>query len=237
MLVEMLVAMAVGAFLLVALASVTSFMLRAHARTAAQAADLEDASRILAALSREIRSAAWIRWSGERPGVIFAGGPGQILFAQDAVSETGFETTDIVRFETLPSDGGTRLMRSVGPLLPSARSPEDLVWSTPQEVYRGRYRLSFAYFAVIDGGEALVDDWTRTDGRPVAVRVSLVSATAVGEGLSLRVPLLIDAEPGCAEKKNASCGGSNDAAEPADAEADGTPVDAEDAEGWARYGR
>lgn len=235
MLVEMLVAMAIGAFLLVALASVTSFMLRAHGRTAAQATDLEDASRILAAMSRDIRSAAWIRWSGEKPAFIFAGGRDRLLFAQDTMTETGLEATQVSRFQSLPLEGGARLVRSVGSLVPNARSPDDLVWSPPSEVYRGRYRLSFAYFAAAGAVDVLVDDWTRTNKRPAAVLVSLVPVSTAGETLSIRVPLLIDAEPACAERLSRLCNGSPGANETLDS-ADAEPVDADDVEGWDRYG-
>lgn len=224
MLVEMLVAMAVGAFLLVALASVTAFVLRAQDRFSASAQEAETSGRALASLAREIGPALRLRWAGKNGVFVFSGTSGRILLARDvAAAGGGPSRAEAVLWEVRSANGVTSLLRAAGPLVPDAGSPDNVAWGPPATVYSGSARIAFAYFMALEGGgEALLDEWPAGNAMPAAVRISL--ARSGQPPLSTRVPLLIETEPRCAVAE--ACGkregepDAEDTAEPAAAAAD-----------------
>lgn len=205
MLVEMLVAMAVGAFLLVALASVTTFVLKAQDRFSARAQEAEVSGRALASLAREIGPALRLRWTGEKAGFVFSGTSGRLLFARDVPAAGGFSRTEAVLWEVRSLNGATTLLRAAGPLPPDAASPDAVAWGPPATVYAGGARIAFAYFMPLEGGgEALLDDWPAGNEMPAAVRIALAKPNQAP--ISLRVPLLIETDPRCALDDTATCG-------------------------------
>lgn len=233
MLVEMLVAMAVGAFLLVALASVTGFLMRSHDRITRGIQDAEDAGRALAALSREIRQAQPVHWAGKKAAYVFAGTPGQLLFAREAEGD-GPRRLDAVRLDVRSDAGRTAIVRSESVLPPDAVAPENLSWQPPAPLYAGSARVAFAYYMRLDGGgEALLDAWPAGDEMPVALRMSFLPSGPNARLLSLRIPLPIDGTPGCAIR---DCRANPEETEDGD-EAPASPVDADDPLGWGRYAR
>lgn len=234
MLVEMLVAMAAGAFLLVALASVTTFVLRAQDRFSASAQEAETAGRALASLAREIGPALRLRWAGKNGGFVFSGTSGRILLARDVAAAGGLSRTEAVLWEVRGANGATRLLRAAGPLVPDAVSPDGVVWEPPATVYSGSARIAFAYFMPLEGGgEALLDDWPAGAEMPAAVRLSL--ARPGQAPVSLRVPLLIETDPRCAVAE--ACGkreGGPDAEAVEPAAAAIAPDGAQDGNRYAR---
>lgn len=238
MLVEMLVAMAVGAFLLIALASLTSFLLRAYDRTAEAARENENTGRALAALSRDVELALPTRWAGKDAAFVFSGTSTQMLFARASPSADGLDEIQAFRFEVSRTDTSTRLVRYAGTLPPSATASDNLAWNPPVTVYVGSASVAFAYFMKLEGGgEAVLDDWPAGDEMPVAVRASFLPARPGGQVLSLRIPLLIDTELACALPDSENCGGGKSETEAGTDDKPAGPVEAGDPLGWNHYAR
>ena len=239
MLVEMLVAMAIGAFLLVALASLTAFVVCAHDRVMTEVQEAEDVGRALASLSRDVHAAAHARWAGRNGGLIFSGTSDGLVFARVVRAADGLDRMTAVRLQVRGAESGTRLLRVESALPPDAASTEVLAWGQPVSLYAGPSRIAFAYFMRLEsGGEALLDDWPPGDAMPVAIRVAFVHPGSGKQPLSLRISLLTDAEPACALPDAPGCGKTEDDLAPGNEEA--TPaaaVNADDARGWDRYAR
>lgn len=208
LLVEALATLAISAFILAALGSLIGLMSRQTDYLAARVARFDASERVLATLAREIGSAARVRWSGRGPrAFVFAGSPGHLVFALDRPIGNGLTETVAVSFETVTVADRTRLTRLEAPLPPTYSSAADLVFSEPQPLDTGPVSVRFAYVTQVaaDGPEILLDDWSESFVMPDAVRIALVRTGTDHILSSLRVPLRLQAEPGCLKAKTAFC--------------------------------
>lgn len=210
LLVEALATMAIGAAILVGLASIVSLMLRTADGVAARAQDLEQTDRAVAALAREIQSLTRATWSGAgRRSFIFAGEPRRIMFARSARRAGDASSALVVAIQSVDADAraGGRLLYAEAPLVPGAVSPDDLRFGPVRNLHEGSIAIRFAYFgrAGEAGGEVLVDAFPSGAKLPSAVRIGIVDPATGSLLRSLRVPILIEAEPGCAAPEMAFC--------------------------------
>ena len=200
MLVEVLATMTISALLLAALFSITSLTMRVSGRIEKQSQRIEERTRLLSALTREIERAVPMRWAGENPSFIFIGSERNLAFA--AVSPSANGGTEI-RAISIDSEGD--IARRVAVVGPDARSFADLVMGAAEVMADKRYRLAFAYFARLpDGREALVQAWPNGTQFPVAVRLTVSSPE--GGVSSIRINFAVDAEPGCGFPGGGRCG-------------------------------
>ena len=238
LLVEALTAMAIGAFLLVALGSLVSLVLRASDRTAATSQEIEEKSRIFSTLIDRIETITPQRWAGAGGGFVFEGTETTLLFARFAKSS---DTGTGSRLVILASDGAS--LQEEERLLPPDASTIAAVTDRATDVVSARlqqgYTVRFAYFSRLpDGREALTDRWSGRRAMPVAIRVTLNDRGGKYQG-SVRVPIRVDAEPGCAAPKQRICSLVPDAASGAGnmPPAGGEPIDPDESRGWERYVR
>lgn len=236
LLAEALVTMAIGAFLLVALGSLVRMVVRADTRAAAISGEIEASGRVLNSVARDLRAAGRIRWGGQGSGFVFSGGARRVAFALREPA------TGSIEFVTFAAQDGVSnaLIRTTAELPPYASSASELPAGATLPVYTGRLAVRFAYFSRMRSGqEVLTDDWPLSVDMPSAVRIALVDPASNRIAVSLRVPLKIDAEPGCAAPRRAVCSyvenGEADALEEADLPREA--VDANDPLGWMRYAR
>ena len=202
--------MAIGAAILVALASVVGLLLRTADQVAARVDEVEQTDRAVAALTREIRFLSRATWSGDaRRSFVFAGEPHRIMFARNTPRAGNGPSEVVVAIQGVHSKGGEggRLLYSQAPLAPGAGSVQDLRFGPVRTLHDGSSVLRFAYFgrAGEGGGEVLVDDWPSGAGLPSAVRIGIVEPMTGRLLRSVRVPVLIEAEPGCAAPDLAFC--------------------------------
>lgn len=234
LLAEALVTMAIGAFILVALISAIQMVSRAGERSGALAREIEGTTRSLAAMSRDLRSAARTRWAGGGGAFVFSGSATGMVLAR-----TG-EEGDLRLVSLAAQDGGTRrVVRSEATLPPFAASLSDVQAGPVSEIYAGRFTVRFAYARPLDGREVLVDTWDLPGDMPSAVRVAFLDPATGNLASTVRIPLMIDAESGCAAPGTGVCSfvenGEADALDLRD-RAFGSAASG-DADGWARYAR
>ena len=183
-------------------------MLRAADQVAMRAEERETTHRAVAALARDIHFLVRATWagSGERS-FVFAGTPDRILFARGVAQANGLRGTAAVVIQSLAAAPGSRLLRAEAPLLPGTPSLQDLRFSPAREIYDGRAVIRFAYFgrAAESAAEVLVDTWPSETALPSAVRIGIVDPASGRLLSSLRVPIPIEAEPGCAAPEVAFC--------------------------------
>lgn len=202
--------MAIGAAILVGLASIVSLLLRTTDGVAAQVQDLEQTDRTVAALTREIQSLTRATWSGAaRRAFIFAGEPGRIMFARSVRRAGDPSSAIVVAIQSVEAGAGAggRLLYAEAPLVPGVASLDGLRFGPVRTLHEGSIVVRFAYFgrAGDQGGEVLVDTWPSAAGLPSAVRIGIVDPVSKNLLRSLRVPILIEAEPGCAAPETAFC--------------------------------
>lgn len=205
--VEALTTLALGALVIAGLSGVIVMMLRFSDRTAADLQRREVLGRAVEVMEREIRAMTRVRLAaGERSPFLFAGRSDRMLFTLERTDETGLSAPVAVAYRIGTRDGVTRLARAEAPVPPAVASVDGLAFGKPGTLYAGDRGLSFAYFSTqADGsGEVLVDDWKEPGRLPTAVRVAVTAPD--GTVLeSARVPLLVDAEPGCAAPGKGFC--------------------------------
>lgn len=202
---EMIVTMAISAFLLVALFSLVSLTVRSFDRTSRMGDELETTSRVLSSLLRDLRLVSRVTFAGEDAGFVFLGTRDRLIYAYDLV-HNGSSEMRVANLAGTALPGGYALKRSEATFVPSSTGIKDLAFGAPESVYAGRATVRFAYFdALADGREVLVDEWSEPAKLPAAIRVTLKGGEAGAPELSLRVPLMITAEPGCAAPETATC--------------------------------
>lgn len=233
LLAEALVTMAIGAFLLVALVSLVQLAVRIDARTRNLSQRIEMETRALEALARDLRPALRVRWGGTNAPFVFAGAADTVRFA------VRDEASGEIRLVDLRSEPGHVLRTSV-PLPPDALGPDGLAGGATSEIETGSEQLRFTYVEALAGGaEALTEIWDAPLAMPSAVEVALSEPGSGAPPAVLRIPLAIDAEPGCAAPRRAMCSyaetGEADLLDSADLPTEG--VDAQDPLGWSRYVR
>lgn len=225
--------MAIGAFLLVALVSLVQLAVRIDARTRNLSQRIEMETRALEALARDLRPALRVRWGGTNAPFVFAGAADTVRFA------VRDEASGEIRLVDLRSEPGHVLRTSV-PLPPDALGPDGLAGGATSEIETGSEQLRFTYVEALAGGaEALTEIWDAPLAMPSAVEVALSEHGSGAPPAVLRIPLAIDAEPGCAAPRRAMCSyaetGEADLLDSADLPTEG--VDAQDPLGWSRYVR
>jgi general secretion pathway protein J len=235
-LAEALVTMAISAFLLVALISLLHLMTRADARTAELSRRTEADSRAFDTLKRDLRSVTRTRWGGAGTDFVFSGSESRIQFAVRDPDAGEIE------FVTLSAEDGIigRVIRTSVAFPPFVRTSAELGAGVISEIYRGRSNVRFAYFSNLAGDqESLTDGWTQPLSMPSAIRVSLIDPNTRLIESSIRIPLMIDAEAGCAAPRRGLCSyvetGEADAVDISDFAPES--IDPTDALGWMRYAR
>lgn len=200
--------MAIGAIILVAVGSLLGLMSRQADRTAERAERLDVAGHALAALARDIGSIARARWAGPGPrNFVFAGRPDRMLFALDRTDADRTPRSLAILLQGTETKDGSAVLRAEAPLSPLDRDEAALDFAPPHTIYAGTAAIRFAYVVAPGAGapELVVDAWPASETLPIAVRVAFADP-ASGEILSsLRVPLRIEAEPGCAAPRKAFC--------------------------------
>lgn len=208
LLVEALATMAIGAVILVAVGSLLGLMSRQADRTAERTERMDVAGHGLAAIARDIGSIARARWAGPgRRSFVFAGLPDRMLFALDRIDADYLPRSFAVLLQGAETEDGSAVLRAEAPLSPLDRDEGALDFGPTRALYAGVARVRFAYIGAMGAGapEILVDAWPAGETLPIAVRVAFTDP-ASGEILSsLRVPLRIEAEPGCAAPRKAFC--------------------------------
>lgn len=190
LLAEALVTLGLAGLVLAALASVLALVLAAGERTAARAEASEVASRLAAALQRDLGGALPVRWAGKDAPFVFDGGADRLLFARD-----GGGTVVAVQLTVEATDAGARLLRAEAPLLPAAASPAELDLAA-REAFAGTAPIAFRYAGPTVPGEpeTLADTWPSGATMPTAVLVDVGGATE-------RIAIAVDAEATCASRE------------------------------------
>jgi len=194
--------------ILAGLASVLGLLVRTADRVAVRVQDLETTGRTVAALQRDIRLMSRARWSGAaRRSFVFAGEPDRIMFVRPIPQESGFRAATVVLIQSVDQGRGARLLRTEAALPPGAASLQELRFGPARALHEGRAVIRFAYFARAGtaGGEILVDSWPADTALPSAVRIGVVDPATGALLSSQRVPILVEAEPGCAAPTVAFC--------------------------------
>ena len=199
MLVEVLATMTISALLLAALFSVASLTLRSSGKIERLSEEIEERTRLIAALSREIERALPVRWAGKDDAFIFNGTASNIAFAVEVPLPGG--VTDMAAVFVDGAAGVTRRVVEVGPAMASFG---DVAGGRSEVMADSRYRVKFSYFARLsDGREALLDTWP--DARQLPVAIQLIVSGRDGTTSVARVKLGVDAEPGCGLPKAGRC--------------------------------
>lgn len=210
LLVEVLAVLAISAAILAGLASLTRLLMTQADTLAARTERFESRERGLAALSRDIRALARIRWEGpNRERFVFAGTPDRLLFAQE---RPGMGAPVAVLLQSAIEHGRVRLLRAEAPLPPGLASFDDLRFGPVRVLMdapsgKGAERIRFAYVAGATerSPELILDAWPAEAPPPVAIRVGLADPATAEVMTSLRVPVLAEAEPVCAVAKTHWC--------------------------------
>lgn len=200
LLVEVLATMTISAFLLAALFSIASFVIRASGRVENRSETIENRGRVLASLSREIEQIAPLRWAGKGSGFVFLGTRSTLAFAS---RKTSTDTGDIVQAVFLDA-GRSGLSRRLAAVSPVATSFRDLRIGPADTVFGRQYSVAFAYYGRAEGNrEALQDAWQDPSQLPAAIRITLRGADGTEE--TMRIQIRADAETGCAQPGDATC--------------------------------
>lgn len=134
---------------------------------------------------------------------VFSGAPDRLIFALAAEQADGLRAPVMVAYQI---DASGAVLRAEGGIRPEDKGPEAVRLGAVMRVDPGPERLRFAYVDKDPTGlETIIDAWTETRRMPVAVRIDRQDpATGVVTG-SLRVPILLSGEPGCADPDMGFC--------------------------------
>ncbi|MDR4306878.1 hypothetical protein IHQ68_09635 [Chelatococcus sambhunathii] len=130
---------------------------------------------------------------------VFSGAPDRVTFALTPRQDSGLRAPVFVAYQIEASGA---VLRAEAPLRLDAMGPAGVELGPVARIDPGPERLRFAYVQRdAAGNEAILDAWSDPMKMPAAVRIDRFDA-ATGQAVgSLRVPLLIDAEPACAGQK------------------------------------
>ncbi|ACL56775.1 PulJ/GspJ family protein [Methylobacterium nodulans] len=205
-LVEVLATLAVGAAILAALASFVSLLTRQADRVAVGAQMREVVGQNLGMLAQAVARAERLRWAGTPPRFVFAGTSETLLFALDRRDAAGIRTQVIEIRSVAGAEGGAFEWRE-GSFDPGLTDVAQVSFGAARSLPIGDATLRFAY--VTPGTprtpEILTDDWPASDALPDAVRLALIDRRSGEIRSTLRVPLLVGAEPGCLSPRKALC--------------------------------
>lgn len=200
-LVEALTTLTITALLMASLVTLVGFLMTAGDKASNNLQSVEITSRTFATLDRDIRGASRIRWGGEdRSFFIFNGLKDRILFVREEPDDSGLLQSWAIAYQTIPRDGGTRLVRAVAKLPPGALDLSELEFGPQTQVYSGPAEFRFAFYGATEDGtsETLTDNWAEANQMPNAVRISLANIKTGELVDQIRIPFQVDAEPGCA---------------------------------------
>lgn len=134
---------------------------------------------------------------------VFSGGPDRLAFALSPVQATGLREDVLVAWQI---DEAGAALRAEGPLPATATGVAAVSLGPVARVEPGPERLRFAYVARQPSGDEVVTDaWTETLKMPDAVRIDRLDPRTLVLIGSLRVPIMINGEPGCANPQKGFC--------------------------------
>lgn len=203
LLIEALATLALSALVIAGLLSLSAVFVRSSDRSAARVERLETGPRTIAAIARDIRALVRLRWAGGGDRFVFLGLPDRIVFAIAPVQANGLRAPLVVAYQ-VPETGVA--LRAEAPLPAGATTVSDLSFAPARRLSVGAATLRFAY---VDrppaGGEIITDSWDKPDALPFAVRIDRVDPADGRIEASLRAPVVVDAEPGCAAPETNFC--------------------------------
>ncbi len=213
-LIELLVAMTILALIAVVAMSGLQMIGQAWARRESASAALDQRSRALDLLARQLGRALPLDWGNAQDHLVALDGEANRLrFVNAQGLYRAKDTLVIWEFEIDPIGGGSRLMVRRAEVGRDGKAFAPLDDAPPRELVRFPQRLSFSYFGSTGAtGSAgsrqpavWQDAWTGEPRLPVAVRLAPEGAA---ETMGLVIRLLIDTPVACvgASGKNAQCG-------------------------------
>lgn len=138
----------------------------------------------------------------ERP-FVFSGAPDRLYFALAPEQADGLRADVVVAWQI---DEAGAALRAEAPLPAAALGPEDVSLGPVARVAPGPEKLRFAFIAREDGGDEVVTDtWSEPKRMPDAIRIDRLDPTSLAVIGSLRVPIELEAEPGCADPAKGYC--------------------------------
>lgn len=134
---------------------------------------------------------------------VFSGTPDRLLFALAPEQADGLRADVIVAWQL---DESGAALRAEAPLPGRALGPEDVTLGPVARVAPGPERLRFAFVSRSETGEEIITDaWSETSRMPAAVRIDRLDPGSLAVIGSLRVPIELDGEPGCADPAKGFC--------------------------------
>lgn len=138
---------------------------------------------------------------------VFSGTPERVLFALAPQQANGLRASVLVIYQI---DAAGAVLRAEGEIRPDAKGAGDVRLGPVARVEPGPERLRFAYVDKDpNGGEMIVDAWTDQRRMPAAVRIDRTDPGTGAPLGSLRVPILLSGEPGCADPQQGFCSRSD----------------------------
>lgn len=134
---------------------------------------------------------------------VFSGGPDRLAFALSPVQLNGLREDVLVAWQI---DEAGAALRAEGPLPATATGLDAIRLGPVDRVEPGPELLRFAYVArQATGDEVVTDAWTETLRMPDAIRIDRLDPRTLVLRGSLRVPIVLNGEPGCANPAKAFC--------------------------------
>ena len=134
---------------------------------------------------------------------VFSGTPERVMFALAPEQANGLRAPVFVIYQI---DAAGAVLRAEGAIRADAKGAGEVQLGPVARVEPGPERLRFAYVDKDpNGGETIVDAWTDQRRMPAAVRIDRTDPATGAPLASLRVPILLSAEPGCADPQQGFC--------------------------------
>lgn len=134
---------------------------------------------------------------------VFSGTPERLTFALSPLQANGLRA-DVLVIWQIESSGAA--LRAEGELLATALGAADVKLGPVARVAPGPERLRFAFVGPVEsGGEVVTDSWTDAARMPAAVRIDRLDPQSLQVVGSVRIPIELDGEPGCADPVKAFC--------------------------------
>ena len=204
LLTETLATFTISAFVLLGLVSASSVLLRAVDRSIAHVQSVDDLSRTLDAIARDVSSLARARFDGVEPQpYIFRGGPNSLFFTHREIGRDGLPEMHVISLREIIVGTGTRLMGADAILAARTPSFDALRYGSAREFATGASRLRFSYVAPLrsDGTQPPHQkSWPSGRTLPVAIIVEVADAASGQAVLTLRIPIRANADIGCLDR-------------------------------------
>jgi prepilin-type N-terminal cleavage/methylation domain-containing protein len=207
-LIELLVAMTILALIAIVAVSGLQMIGQAWAKRQSVSAALDQQSRALDVLRRELGRAMPLDWGTTQDHLVaFDGEADRLRFVNTQGIYRATDTLVIWEFEIEAEGGGSRLLVRRAEVGRDGKAFAALEETDPRELFRVPQRLSFAYFGTVTPRvpPAWQDSWSGEPRLPMAVRLA---AKGAEEATGLVIPLLIDTPVACvgASGASAQCG-------------------------------